>query len=338
MLDRARLIHNGGIGYGYIKDWCESKGGCLTGGVDGEIHRISFPGAAGNTPFKFWLPRLGDLDRSQPLEAAWEGDAFTGPEAYLPGMLSVLLNSVAGAGRGVEIILSQGNHLPEGLDPLAVYYFLLPTDFQLALAHKGEFEAVITLPGALGGRFGFQGSYEEENRFIRTLEEALAPAHPIYPVGPEAPELIRPFFLLGHRQAVLKSLARENDMLVLVFRLNSLPGDGPAEVAGHFKAALAGAVRPDAGLTVRRVHAGGRSAVTRQELEPLFRAYITVSGLQPDIDWFMWPSPAGALCEKGYKTAAFGPGRYPEYLAGSSFGRPAGEKLGLILQALLAAE
>lgn len=338
MLDEARLIQDNGLNYNCLEDWCVSRGGRLDGSWAGGWIRISCPGDGGRTPFKFWLPRLGDRDAGGPLEAAWKQDAFTGPEAYLPGMLAVLLRSVAGEGLGTEIILSRGDTLPEGLDPLGMYYFLLPTDFQLALAHKGEFEVVVTLPGALGGRFGFQGAYEGENRFLNALEGALAPAHPIYPVGPEAPEIIRPFFLLGHRQAVLKSLTRDGDKLILVYRLNSLPGDGPDEVTGHFKAALTRAGRPDAGLAVRRVHAGGRSAATREDLDPLYRAYIRVSGLQPDIDWFMWPSPAGALCEMGYKTAAFGPGRYQDYRADASFDRAAGEKLGHILEALLAAD
>lgn len=338
MLDEARLIQDNGINCSYLGDWCAARGGSLEGSWAGGWVRISYPGAGGKTPFKFWLPRLGGRDPGGPLEANWRQDAFTGPEAYLPGMLAVLLRAAAGEGRGTEIILSQGDILPGGLDPLGMYYFLLPTDFQLALAHKGEFEAVITLPGALGGRFGFQGAYEGESRFANALEDALAPAHPIYPVGPGAPEMIRPFFLLGHRQAVLKSLTRNDDTLVLVYRVNSLPGDGPDEVTAHFKAALTGAGKPGAGLAVRRVHAGGRSAATREDLDSLYRAYIRVYGLPPDIDWFMWPSPAGALCGMGYKTAAFGPGRYQDCQAGASFDRAAGEKLGLILQALLAAE
>lgn len=336
MLDRSLLIKDGEINYGYLLEWCALRGAKTAGDPAGGWQRILFTGPEAKKPLLFWLPRIFGPGAGQPLRAAWRQGCFAGPDAYLPGMLSVLLEVAAGAARGMEIIISLGDTLPGGLDPRGVYYFLAPTDFQLALAHKGEYQAVVSLSGARGGQFGRQGDYEEENSFFLALEKSLAPAHPIYPVGPEAPELVRPFFLLGHRQAVLKSLAREGEELVLTYRINTLPGDGPDEVTQYLKAALSAAGRPNAGLAVTRVHPGGRSAAGHRDLEPLYRAYSRVTGLQPDIDWFGWPSAAGALSGMGFKTAAFGPGRYPDYLAGSAFDPAGGEKLGQILRELLA--
>lgn len=338
MLDQAGIIKDNTFNYGYLKEWCSSYGAALAREPAGGFCRISFPGPAGENPVFFWLPRLGGLEADSPLGVTWGQDTFYGPDAYLPGMLAVLLNAVAGAGRGVDIILSTGGQLPVGLDPLGMYYFLLPTDFQLCLAHKGEYEILVTVPGAGGWQFGRRGEYEGESLFIGALEEALAPKHPIYPVGPDALEAVRPFFLLGHRQAVLMSLVRGREGITLAYRLNSLPGDGHDEVTGHFKDALSKAGCPDAGLAVRRLHPGGRSRADQRDLDPVLQAFSRVTGLQPDVDWFMWPSPAGVLCHMGYKTAAFGPGRYLEYRAGAAFDRVAGERLGLILQVLLSAQ
>lgn len=333
-MDEARLIQNNSLNYGYLDEWCAARGGRLSLDTEG-CHRISISGPPGKRPCFFWLPRLNARSAGEPLRAIWRQDTFAGQDAYIPGMLAVLLKAAASAGRGVEIIFSLGDKISGRLDRQGMYYFLLPTDFQLALAHKGEYEIMVALPGAAGGHFGSQGAYEGENSFIRGLEDALAPSHPIYPVGPEAPEMIRPYFLLGHRQAVLKSLVRDGEGLKLIYRLNSLPGDREEDIAEHFKTALARVGRPDACLEAHMIHAGGRSAATQEDLADLYHAFTMLSGLQPDVDWFMCPSPAGLLCSQGYKTAAFGPGRYRDYLAGAPFDRAEGKKLSLILQGLL---
>lgn len=334
MQDGDVLIQEGRLNLAYLEEWCGSRGGLLIPDRRGSCHRISFAGPEDKC--SFWLPRLEGRGADRPIEATWTKDGFAGPEGWLPGMLSVLLTVAAEGKRGTEIIISLGETLPEGLDSRDTYYFLMPTGFQLVLAHKGEYEVTVELPGSAGGQFGQQVAYENESRFVRDLEDALAPVHPVYPVGPEAPALVRPSFLPGHRQAVLSSLVRNEKGLILAYRLNTFPGDGPDEVISHFRDALARAGRPDAGLEVRLVHAGGRSAAGPRDLEPLYRAYEAAMGAPPDVDWYTWPSPAGALCQKGYKTAAFGPGQYLDYLAGGVFDRSAGEKLELILRALMA--
>lgn len=333
MPDADKILPDGKLDYQYLRGWCRERGGSLAWSPEGGC-RVSFTDPAGRRPGFFWLTRIGGGGPGQPLKARRERNTFTGPEAYLPGMLSVLLEAAAGAGRGAEIILHLDGGIPAGADPLAVHYFLLPTDFKLVLAHKGEYEITVSLPGN-GDCFGCQEDYEGEGRFIKALEGALAPVHPIYPVGPGTSPRTRPIFLLGHRQAVLKSLIRNEEGLNLTYRLNTFPGDGPEEVAACFSAALSSTGRPEAGFSMRAVHQGGRSGAALEDLSALYAAYARVLDLPPDVEWFAWPSAAGQMSRMGYKTAAFGPGHYPDYLAGAGFDSAEGEKLGLLLRELL---
>lgn len=335
MLDGAKLLQNGKFDYIYLDHWCTAHGGKLAQDQAKGYSLISFSAPPGLRPIYFWLPHPRRLESSRSLQAAWDGGAFTGKDAYLPGMLAILLQVVADAGGGAEIVFNLGESLPEHVDREAMHYFLVPTDFQLALAYKGEYLVSVMLPSLFGEDFGFQENYERENRFIRDLEETLAPAHSVYPVGPGAPAEVRPYFLLGHRQAIMKSLVRDPDRLVLSYRVNSFPEDGPAEIMAHFQAAVARAGYPDAVLETCQVYSGGRSPAMPQDLELVYSALSSVLGMPPDIDWYMWPLLAGELSMRGYKTAAFGPGCYRDYQSKGVFDQATGEKLCRVLEILL---
>jgi len=331
MVDHSRLVREGRLNSDYLREWCTRREGEASGDPARGFGRLAL-NASGGRAAVFWLLRLGAGQPGRPWEARWQGDGFCGSEAYLPEMLAVLLACAAGTRRRVEINISGDGSVPGGIDPRAMHYFLLPTGFNLVLAHKGEYEAEVVLPRYAGG----QRTYEEENSFLRRLEEILAPRHPIYPVGPEAPDWLRAVFLIGHRRTVLQSLVRTGAALVLTYVVESFPADGPAEVAAHLESALREAGRSDGVVTARCRRAGGRSGANIDDLGLLHRGYLRAFGRPPEVEWLEEPSLAGLFSRLGLQTAAFGPGTYRDGRYEASPDPEAGRQLATIIETLLA--